>query len=138
MILTCTLLILLFLLLIKLCFGIWIIILFFFDSQFTLQFYEQNWIKVWLRFLFLETDVAKYFGYTNFNRHNLPPLLPFLKYYKLQLLIAITTVGATGAMHRGPSTRGPSIATFYCKIFSLKAQVNLIKCRTLSLVLIYI
>ena len=39
---------------------------------------------------------------------------------------AITITGAAVAMHRGPSTRVPCIATFYCKIFSLKAQVNLL------------
>ena len=39
---------------------------------------------------------------------------------------AVTIAGAAGAMHLGPSTRGPHIATFYCKIFSLKAQVKLL------------
>ena len=45
------------------------------------------------------------------------------------LLITIgaeTIAGAAGAMHRGPSTRGSRIATFYCKIFSLKAEINLL------------
>ena len=37
---------------------------------------------------------------------------------------AVATVGAAGAMHRGPSTKERDIATFYCKLFSLKAQVN--------------
>ena len=45
---------------------------------------------------------------------------------RLVHLRAITTAGTTSAMHRGRSTRGPRIATFYCKIFSLKAQVNLL------------
>ena len=39
---------------------------------------------------------------------------------------AVTTTGATGAMHRGSSTRGHCFATFSCKISSLKAQVNLL------------
>ena len=39
---------------------------------------------------------------------------------------AVTIAGAAGAMHPGRSTRRPRIATFYCKIFSLKAQVNLL------------
>ena len=38
---------------------------------------------------------------------------------------AATTASAAGAMHRGPSSRGARIATFYCKIFSLTAQVKL-------------
>ena len=39
---------------------------------------------------------------------------------------AVTTFGAADAMHRGPSTKRPCIATFYCRIFSLKALVNLL------------
>ena len=39
---------------------------------------------------------------------------------------AVTIAGAAGAMHRGPSMRELRIATFYCKIFLLKAQVNLL------------
>ena len=35
-----------------------------------------------------------------------------------------TTTGAAGASYRGPRTRGPRIATLYCKLFTLKAKVN--------------
>ena len=42
------------------------------------------------------------------------------------MIRAITIAGAAGAVHRGPSMREPRIATVYCKIFSLKAQVNLL------------
>ena len=45
---------------------------------------------------------------------------------KISLTSAVTIAGAAGAMHRGPSMRGAHISTFYCKIFSLKAQVNLL------------
>ena len=38
----------------------------------------------------------------------------------------VTTAGAAGAMHRDPSTSGPRIAAFCCKIFSLKTQLNLL------------
>ena len=36
------------------------------------------------------------------------------------------TVTISGAMQWSPSTREPRIATFYCKIVSLKAQVSII------------
>ena len=39
---------------------------------------------------------------------------------------AVTNTGAAGAMHRGSSTRRPRFLAFYCKISSLKVQVNLI------------
>ena len=39
---------------------------------------------------------------------------------------AVATIGASGALHRSPRTRGPRIATFYCKIFTLKAKENLL------------
>ena len=35
---------------------------------------------------------------------------------------AVITAGAVGAMHRGSSTRGLRIATFYCEIFLLKLK----------------
>ena len=45
---------------------------------------------------------------------------------RMKLNRAVTIARAAGAMHRGPSMREPRIATFYCNIFSLKAQVNLL------------
>ena len=39
--------------------------------------------------------------------------------------VSIRAATTAGAMHQGSSMRGLRIATFYCKIFLLKAQVNL-------------
>ena len=45
---------------------------------------------------------------------------------------AVTTIDAAGALHQGPRTRGPRIATFYCKIFMLKTEVNFLLFRVES------
>ena len=39
---------------------------------------------------------------------------------------AITTTSAADALHRGPRTREPRSATFYCKMYMLKIKVNLL------------
>ena len=51
---------------------------------------------------------------------------------------AVTIADAAGAMHRGSSTRGPCIATFYCKIFLLKTRVNLLLSNAKLLCILYI